>query len=197
MKYTRRTVSAAMVAASTLLALLPSSSSAAIIIDVSQVGPDVVANASGSVNVAALSFLSPIDAYGAVFPSSGFLFVGTADMTTLDWYTGATGPTSLGPGRITAASSGTGPGIGVFGGELGILLPATLTPALSGTSTFTGTTLAQLGLTAGTYTWTWGTGPTADSLTINVTAVPEPHQYAMAAGLGLAGMALWRRHSRR
>jgi hypothetical protein len=40
------------------------------------------------------------------------------------------------------------------------------------------------------FTWTWGVGDTADFLTINVTAVPEPSTYAfMLARLGVVGWA--------
>jgi hypothetical protein len=51
-----------------------------------------------------------------------------------------------------------------------------------------GQTLASLGLTPGTYVYTWGTGVDADSLTVNVEAVPEPAIWAMML-LGFAGFA--------
>ncbi len=39
----------------------------------------------------------------------------------------------------------------------------------------------------------WG----IDNVQVSVSAVPEPGEYAMAFGVGLAGLALWRRRSRR
>jgi hypothetical protein len=45
---------------------------------------------------------------------------------------------------------------------------------LSGTATWAGATLSSLGLTLGTYNYTWGSGPTADTLTVNIGTVPEP-----------------------
>ena len=48
---------------------------------------------------------------------------------------------------------------------------------LSITSTWDGQTFSTLGLNPGTYVYTWGSGPTADSLTVDVVspqAVPEP-----------------------
>jgi len=68
--------------------------------------------------------------------------------------------------------------------------------ALSGTATYNNKTLADMGLTAGnSLDVSFGTGPNTDSYT--VTVVPEPHQYAMVAGLGLVGIGLWRRHARK
>jgi hypothetical protein len=56
---------------------------------------------------------------------------------------------------------------------------------------YSGVSLANLGLTPGTYVYSWGAGPTADSLTINVGTVPEPASLAM---LGVsAAIALLRR----
>jgi PEP-CTERM motif len=60
--------------------------------------------------------------------------------------------------------------------------------SLSGTDTFDSTSLALLGLTDGTYTYTWGTGNHADSLTINIGAVPEPSTWAMMI-LGFAAVS--------
>lgn len=186
------------VVAPALLALLPLSSSAAILINVVQVGPDVIASASGSVNVSALTALPNQLGNASVFPSVGVLLVGSTSSTSITWYSGATGPTGqnlLGPGASSVnADSGSGDSIGVLGGAT-ILLPSSLTPTLSGSATFANTTLSQLGLSVGNYVWTWGSAANADSLTISV--VPEPHQYAAVAGLCLVGVGLWRRHARR
>jgi len=69
--------------------------------------------------------------------------------------------------------------------------------ALSGTATWSGTTISSLGLTPGTYTWTWGTGPDADSLTVNIGVVPEPSTLTLL-GIGIAGVAggSWLRRKR-
>jgi MYXO-CTERM domain-containing protein len=57
------------------------------------------------------------------------------------------------------------------------------------------TTIAGLGLTPGTYTYTWGTGGTANSLTINISGVPEPASLTMAATAAalIGGLAIRRR----
>jgi len=52
-------------------------------------------------------------------------------------------------------------------------------------------TYSGIGSTPGSYIYTWGSGPTADSLTINIGVVPEPASLAM---LGVpAALALLRR----
>jgi hypothetical protein len=63
---------------------------------------------------------------------------------------------------------------------------------LSATSTYTSQTFASLGLTPGTYTWTWGSGPTADSFTVQIGAVPEPTSSLLVC-LSLVFAALQRR----
>ena len=69
--------------------------------------------------------------------------------------------------------------------------------ALSDTDTYFGYTFAEAGLTPGTYNYTWGSGPTADSLTINIgTPVPEPAAaatLAVPATLALLRRRRWRR----
>jgi hypothetical protein len=51
-------------------------------------------------------------------------------------------------------------------------------------------------LTPGIYVYTWGSGPTADSLTINIGVVPEPASAALIAA-PVAIAALRRRRRRR
>jgi hypothetical protein len=46
---------------------------------------------------------------------------------------------------------------------------------MSGSSTFSGQTLASMGLTPGTYQYTWS----SDSLTVKIGTVPEPSTWAM------------------
>jgi len=62
---------------------------------------------------------------------------------------------------------------------------------LSGSSTYSGQTLASLGLTAGTYSWTIG----ANTIELDVTAVPESSSFLML-GIVSAGVAAIRRRKR-
>ena len=174
------------------------SANAAITINISQVGPDVVVTGSGSVNTAGLT-LQATSAFGpSMYTLFGVLFAGTSNGVSTDFWSGASlAGSSFGSGPIAIPSTGTGDRLGVY--QTWVALPngyVSGTP-LSASSTFSNTTLNELGLNVGSSVWSWGSGPTADSLTLNVTAVPEPHQYAMLAGLGLVGMGLWRRHARR
>jgi hypothetical protein len=70
--------------------------------------------------------------------------------------------------------------------DIRLVLPSTYVSGttISGRTTYTNVTLAQLGLTSGlTYTWSWGSGPTADSLELQIDPTPVP------APLPIAGAA--------
>jgi hypothetical protein len=97
------------------------------------------------------------------------------------------------------ANSGSGQTFGMWGDGHDIVVPNGYVSgaALSGSSTFTGKTIAGLGLTPGTYVYTWGTGGNADSLRIQIGAAPEPSTLVLAAvgGTAMAG-SLWLRRRR-
>ena len=104
-----------------------------------------------------------------VDPSGAFIVTATAivpPVALVSAYTGFTGPTSFGGGGYTSPSSGSGDYVGIIGnGDLeGDLNDATwlIVPdgyasgsPLSDTMTFDNTTLWNLGMTPGVYTWTW------------------------------------------
>lgn len=177
------------------------SSQAAIVINISEVGPDVYLEGSGTVNTTGLTIHTSPYIFNRLIPTSGAVGTGAySPSIRTHWYQNvATGPSSFGSGSTVDPTSGSGDRFLLVGETGSIFVPFGYTSgdSLSGNATWANSTLSSLGLTPGSYTWTWGTGPNADTWTVNITAVPEPHQYAMAAGLGLVGLGLWRRHARR
>ncbi len=182
------------VAAALGLAIRGGPADAGVVIDVSEVGGNVVTAGSGAIDLTGLTFVQSqlLPAPGLMQPSKGGLVVGSAGQVMIDLYRGADGPTSFGPSAYTAANSGSGDGFGVTSGYgvPAIFLPPSYVSgtALSGSSTYVGETFASLGLTPGTYVYTWGSsGAEDDTLTVKIGTVPEPATWLMM-GLGFAGL---------
>lgn len=163
---------------------------------IEQVGSNVTASGSGSLDVAGLTFDGTVVAFPLILPDSGILLVGNPETTYAAYaYGPIAGPSNFGSGSLAWANSATGDLIGVSSSisVLGVPLGYLSGSPLSGTATFDNTTLADLGLTDGTYTWTWGSGDHADSLTLEIGAsaitagVPEPSTWAMMI-LGFCGI---------
>ena len=171
------------------------------IIDVTQVGANVVVTGSGVIDLDGLTFLGTgsLQVNGIIWPDAATVLVGAEGFT--DLYGGVSGPATMGPGGEVYADSATGDQFGVTGSALGspvILVPSGYdgSTSLSGSSTFNNTTLAELGLTPGTYVYTWEPAAVPGALaqdgnvTVNVlSGVPEPSTWAMMA-LGFAGIGL-------
>ncbi|MEE3331370.1 MAG: PEP-CTERM sorting domain-containing protein [Myxococcota bacterium] len=192
---------------------------AAFIMDVVEVGSDIVITGSGTIDLTLWSFDCPfchIGAGGAIGTLSGgndiiAVSVGAGpNGTPLDGYVldspKLSGPTSAGPLlNPTAGTSGSGDIIiwnfdGFFAdGLLGsteqgmLLLPDGYSSGASlfGSATIAGASLASLGVTPGSFVWSWGSGSTADSITLNI--VPEPST-ALLICTGLLGLAWSGRH---
>jgi PEP-CTERM motif len=173
----------------------PARCEASVIINIVQSGGNVVETGSGTINLSALTSSGSANFVGAVEGTGGAsqAIVGPSSASPITEYTGVSGPSSLGPGTFITANSGSGQTFGIWFNGQDVVVPAGYTSgaALSGSSTCTGTTIAGLGLTPGTYIFNWGTAGNADSLTVQIgaAAVPEPSTWAMmglfAAGAGV------------
>jgi PEP-CTERM motif-containing protein len=189
----------AAVAAVAAVALMAAGhAQAGAVIDIEQVGPDVVATGSGSLNLTGASFLYPGFSFGGVEPDLADITVGSPSFATVDIYS-VTGPSSFGPGGVAGASSGSGDLFGVVGSNGWLVVPAGYASgaSLSATMTFDHRTLSGLGLAPGTYTFTLPD----DTITVKIgtsSATPEPSTLVMA-GIGAASLAGygWRRRMTR
>lgn len=181
-----------------VLALIGAAPAQALVtLKVLQVGPDVVVNGRGSAKTAGLTsmgteatwtnVLSPVQVYaGPAAFSDG----------NVSLWSNLSGPSSFGsdPAVFEYPDPGSTLSFGkLFGiltssnpADIRLVLPSTYVSGttISGRTTYTNVTLAQLGLTSGlTYTWSWGSGPTADSLELQIDPTPVP------APLPIAGAA--------
>jgi hypothetical protein len=189
-------------AALSVLAVTHPPANAAFIFMVEQSGANVVVTGSGSIDTAALSFSFESGTQSGIASQLAIVRGGPAapTLTPANFFTGASGPTSLGSAGADAASSGSGDLVGVSGFAGEIALPTTYVSgaALSDSATFNNVTLSALGLTPGNYVYMWGTGPTADSLTVEVgtTATPAPEPASIAMLCLPAALLPWRRNRR-
>ena len=179
---------------------------AAYVVTLEQVGANVVATGSGSLDTVALT-PPPVGSIQGLFGISLFPSTGSIELTNVGGevsiFSGISGPGSFGSvtGHFIFASSATnGVSVGIWGG--GLVVPVGYvsgTPLGTSILTFDNTTLAALGVIGGTYEWTWGTGGAdADSFTLEIgtvtSAVPEPMSAALL-GVGLLGITAARRRN--
>ncbi len=177
-----------------LLLICSSQAYAAYTVYLYESGNDVIAQGQGSINTAALPFVFQATTSPLSWSGNGLLYFGGTPGGAFDVFGGVTGPTSYGTrlGSITATSS-TGPFLGIVGIQSRIAVPVGYVSgtSMTSTSTWTGTTLAALLATPGTYTWTWGAGATADSFTLLVGVTPpKPASIPTLSEWSLIGMSL-------
>jgi hypothetical protein len=182
------------------LAALSPSANAALVINIVEQGTGVVATGFGSADTTDLAGPLSFGNGTGIFPQIARVSLGFPNGTYA--FFGISGPSNFGFGSSSdgVASTGSGNTFGVIGEFSEIYFPlyyVSGTP-LSATNTWDNTTLSGLGLTPGTYVYTWGTGDHADSLTVQVGAVPEPSTWAMMilGFVGLGWMAYRRKNNR-
>ena len=176
---------------------------AAYIVTVQQVGSDVVANGSGTINTSALTLVGSATNVAILNPGNpgaGLAFFGPASGTYSDEYSGFTsGATDFGSASGVDATSGSGDIVGVAGLSDLIVPNGYVSGApLSDTSTWAGETYSSLGLTGGpgTYTWEWGTGDSFDYFVMVVESAPVPEPASLGLiGIGSLGLLARRRRA--
>jgi len=163
------------------------------IVTLEQIGSNVVATGSGSINLTGLSaFLAGNQGPAFMNPIIGIISTGTTGFAAVVDYTGLSGPTSFGSGGATFASSGSGDRVAIAGIEQGLIVPQGYHSgnAPMDSSTYNNATFASLGVTPGTYEWTGGTGADADSFTLQIGAAGVPDGGSTVSLLGFASLGL-------
>jgi hypothetical protein len=154
-------------------------------VTLAQVGRNVVATGSGTLDLAGLEFGGHSPGEAGISPSNGGITTGPAGSLVGDIYARVMGPASFGSGGFTPATSGNGAVVAIEisqGNQL--LAPEDYVSGdpISDSSTYDGQTFASLGVTPGTYVWTWGNaGDDSFTLIIPAAAVPEPSSLALLA----------------
>jgi PEP-CTERM motif len=189
----------ASIGAAMLIGLSALPAQAGYVVDLTQVGSDVVASGSGAIDLGGLTFFSSLGGPSSLInPGEGIILTGPAPILG-DQYTGITGSTSFGGGSIAFASSGSGDEVGIFFRKLVVPHGYVSDSPLSDTATYDNQTFSSLGATPGAYKWTWGTGANQNVTLVIGTVVPEPSTWAMMAlgfaGLGFLGLRSAARHA--
>lgn len=168
---------------------------AAILLRVAQNGSDVVVTGSGVADLTGLTSDGSDNAW-TNYLTDAEIYAGPAVLGngSVSLYSGLTGPSLFGSdGSVLELPAATGSGGDLFGilaasgsaisaNQLVLPLGYVSGAGLSGTTTFSNRTLAELGLTPGQVeTWSWGSGVTADSLRLEVVPAPAPLLGSLAA----------------
>ena len=178
-----------------LMILIPiTAADAAFVFTATQAGQDVLVVGSGTLNISALSLQGTTSDYAEIQASGPLFLGGPTHFTPVQGFSGLVGPTNLGgsmPLPAQGALTGSGSIVGIVVGFLEVPNGYVSGTFLSDMDTYNAPSFAALDLVPGSYVYTWGSGPTGDSLTINIGTVPEPASLAM---IGIpATLALLRR----
>ena len=147
------------------------------LVTLQQVGPNVVATGSGSIDLTGLTPAgSGQNIAGELIPNGPTVLVGSGND---DFYTGFSEPGKFGSGGVIDANSNSGSSVGI---AAVLLVPSgyiSNTPLSPSTSMYDNATFSSLGVTPGTYVWTWGAFAPTQKFTLDV--VPEPSSLLLLA----------------
>lgn len=192
-----------------LVMVLLNTANAAVNIVVSESGSDVIFTSSGTINTAVCSSrqsgwtVNPGDV--GVRASTAEIGFGRVGDHVDHCVTNITGVTSLGGGSAFAGASGVTPAFYIY--PSGFWGPPGFTSSTSfaNTMTFTGKTIASMGLVPGTYVFTLTNGAASDSITIyipntapaSISTIPTLSEWAMILMASFIAMFAARRLRRR
>ena len=165
-----------------------SSALAGIVVNISEVGSDVVATATGSFDLSAVNYLfdDPPEVYSYMWLEYDALTFGGTGQSYYSADTFVGSGSDMGSGdQVLATSSNEGLILGAY--SSGTLLLGTgyvSGAAINREMTFADASLSSLGLNEGSYTWTYTTGGNTDTYTMVVGAVPEPATFAFIGVFG-------------
>lgn len=180
---------------STMGVIAPSGAEAAVVVNIQEVGGNVVATTGGTLNLKGLEETGVGGVLAGFNPGFGVFSAAAGQVMN---FTGLTGPTSFGASSpvFLWADTYTGTPFRVVGatGVMSVSSVYVSGAPLAAVTTFVGQTFSSLGLTAGVYSY----AVPSDTITLNIggmpAAVPEPATWAMMLfGLGAAGYSLRRR----
>jgi hypothetical protein len=175
------------------------------VVKLQQVGPDVVATGSGSIDLTGLTFFRSTSLDPAIHPFKYYLgncldcgstFVNTGPTSsTVDSYSNPGGwGANFGGGGTTVANSGSGNMVGIatnvwvnVGGFRSVNLLSVPKGYVSGTflsdsATYNGKTFATLGVRPGSYVWKWGTGAN-QNFTLQILPGPSISNFSTRASV--------------
>lgn len=171
---------------------------------VQQIGNNVVATGSGSLDVDGLTPNTTGTDRARFWASYPLVILGPTTFSNFDWYIGSIkGPSTLGGGSEFVASAGTGLLVGFAAGySMSLVIPVGyVSGAFLGisTATWNNASFASLGLAAGTYIYSWGSGQHADTFTVQIgtpAAVPESSSTVSLLAIALMCLRLLYRNEK-
>lgn len=142
---------------------------------ISQQGPDVVWSGAGSFNLTNLTLDSSSTISAGYAATQAIWAAGPSATVPTDQWSGPSFtvyPTSFGAGGSGAIGASSGSIFGILPGGFGRLL---IVPSgyasgsfISGSTTYSNTTISGMGLNSGTYTWSWGTGGNVSTMVMTI-----------------------------
>ena len=171
---------------------------AAVVVDITQIGSDVVISHSGTIDTASASNTGFLADQGVTIgkfgPNTNYITfgeVGRADAYSVSF---SEFPFAMLTSGTAFPDSRTGDTFGIYRGENRLYLPVGYVTGetITGGATFNGKTLADLGIVEGTYTATFSNAGTTENVTYNV-SVPETSQFALIASLISLGFCYFKR----